>query len=194
MANTAETWSSGNDDSPRAFIFFVEGRVDLSLRAARRQPKLLREIVANRIISTLTRSPITHCALGIPPYVVEATYGGSRVYDFGQWIEGQSRLCGWFAIKAKDWPPNVWEFVKGDRRLNLVLYEGLSLIHWLSRGIVPCDDCVAVVRRGLAGCGIDLPRKVVSAAGLWEYLHGRGYIFNPCDHRPVSGVVGAEDP
>lgn len=178
-----------NDDRPETFVFFVEGRTDFSFRLIRRRPQAIRTALFSNVARFLTGSSITHCAIGLPPYTLDSNFDGSNVYDFEQWLNAQTRMCGWFAVKADKWPDYPWGLVTGNQRRSTVLYEARRLTHWATRGIVPCEDCVALVKRGLSACGVDLPRNIVSAAAMWKWFNARGHRFNPCDHRTVSGLA-----
>ena len=175
-----------------AFVFLVAGRTTMSFRSALKKPGAARGVAFNRTIRTLTRSRYTHCALGLPPYVIDSSFDGSEVYDFEGWLAGRPDLAGWFAVPTHRWPDRPWDFVTGTQKRNFLVYETRRLLCWASRGIVYCDDCVDLVRRGLSGCGVKLPRSVASPAAIWKHFNGRGLEFNTCDDRAVSGVAGED--
>ncbi len=155
------------------YIVFIYPHHRPPLSTLWRKPRYWWGCWIGRWTSWLTRTPLAHCAVALDHCVVETTITGTRVLPREGWLNVQ-RIHGAFAV-PEPWP--VTTPPAGARRLPLVFYEPLRLFHYLSRGLIPCRQCITPVQDVMAAAGMPVPNRCTSPASLWKWLHDQGFKY-----------------
>jgi hypothetical protein len=129
------------------------------------------------LTSLLTRSPISHTAIGFENQVLDPSIGGNLYWPLSAFVLGYKGLSWVFSVPVP-LPPRLLDFVESPRRPKPILP---TLIRWVSRGLFPTRDCVQVVCRCLRDAGLPVPNRMTTPAQLFDWLRGEGYEMRDCN-------------
>lgn len=159
----------------RAYVCFCTGRLRRKRPAIWRWKRIdfIRFYAGflSWLVRFLTRCDLAHVAIGDGRVVLDPAIVGNRYWPFEAYLLG--------------YPTRAWLFtVPCDRCIELGLYEERpprwkpaipTFMRWITRGLWPTRDCVAIARECLVRGGLDVPRTVVTPAHLFDYLRGEGF-------------------
>lgn len=127
------------------------------------------------LTQALTGSEIVHCAVGQGDVVMEVRPDGVRFWPSIAY-ECKRGVSWMFTIPTDhliDWTP--WE---NDTRPRGCV---ASLVYYASRGLFRTSNCVTETKKALDQAGIDVPRRVLTPAQMWDWCRSEGYELSQVD-------------
>lgn len=173
-------------EARHALIFFVttpdRPRGQLRpLRLVRRRPRLARLIFLAWLIRTLTRSNITHVAIGYDGAVLDPDQGGTRYWPTIRFAMEYPRIIGCYTVPV-------------TRPIDLDRYQGRwpvpvlpSIVKYFTAGNVTTRDCSCTVADALRQGGVKVPKSAYSPVRLFRWLAQQGYDYERFDDTQAAG-------
>lgn len=125
------------------------------------------------VVKTLTRSELTHVAVGIDGVVLDPTVRGNRFWPIRAYAKAYPRLKAIFEIQvdAKSTSEIFRRYEGGGKKPAIPTF-----IRWATGGRWPwTTDCVCIAIDVLRSIGIDAPRRIVSPQALFDWLDRSGF-------------------
>lgn len=136
------------------------------------------------LIRILTRSRLTHCAIGYDGAVLEPDMRGNRFWPLIPFAHSFPHIVCAFDVRVSA-PIDLDAFSPGVPKRALPTF-----LRWLTRGRSgSTEDCVCTVVACLAQGGVAVPRHVVSPQHLHDWLLDNGFHHTHFEG-PPDGVAG----
>jgi len=142
------------------------------------------------LICRLSRSKLVHCSISDMEIVLDVSLKGDLYYAHEAYMQFHPTLVDAFLVHGK--PVTLDQY--GGARAKKVWP---TLYKTLTRGNTRSRDCLCVTRQILVDAGHDVPKNVISPAGLYRWLEQKGYphaSIRPRRHaewyEPVAKAIG----
>jgi hypothetical protein len=163
--------------SGAVYVFFATG---FPQRWRPLKARDLVELAQTLAIRLITRSRMTHCAVGDRCAVLDNAFGRDRgrpacvrFWPFNAFVLSFPGLVCYFEVPVDLDPDLAAAEAVGPKRVGEVLRW------WLSRGRSPCSSsCVALARAALGRAGVRTP-ALTTPRQLHDWLAGQGYHREP---------------
>jgi hypothetical protein len=180
---------------PVAFVFFATAAwktrnrpvtLGRRLRAAWRHPRRAYWAFLSWLVRTLARCEWAHVAIGNAEVVLDPAATGDRMLGTA-WFVTEYPGLAWMVTVPMRTPVRLIPFAVIPPRARRVLP---TFIRWLTHGLWPTRDCVAVVSAVLRDDGLPVPRWVVTPGHLFDWLRSEGYRFDDLTGFADAGSEG----
>jgi len=121
------------------------------------------------MIEFFTRSPLVHCAVGNAAYVVNVGYDGVVYPWTTSFVVHHPGLVWMFVVETpREAHPADFDH---ERRISTCA----SLLRLFTFGVTSAHNCVTVSCAMLRESGVDVPRRITTPVGLYDWLRRSGY-------------------
>lgn len=127
------------------------------------------------LVQWLTLSPFVHCAVGDGEVVMEVRPDGIRFWPDLAYSVGRGVSWVYEVPTSNQIEWSRWEYDTA-RRGPLA-----SFAYLFTGGLLQASNCVTETKAVLALAGVDVPRKVLTPAHLWDWLREQGYELSSVD-------------
>lgn len=122
-------------------------------------------------IRTVTRSPLVHVAVEYDETVLNASFRGISLLSGPDFHEKTPDLAWRIDVPVTVAPDLIWWHQFRPKKLRVITV----ITRWLTCGLTPSRDCVAVVAAVLRSAGVVVPRRITTPGRLFDWLRARGY-------------------
>lgn len=135
-----------------------------------------------RWIRRLTQSDVVHVSFGDRDVVINPTHRRNQVWARTAYSNGAKGLHSVVHVKC-------------EKTIDLARFERSSprrywpsVLRWATFGVTPANNCVTETVSALREAGLRVPRRMVSASQLLDWLREEGHDFALFRDRPIEAA------